>query len=111
MAYTAMSCGVASQSRMVSSLTWPQFKPRMRGTSTMANHSLRYGSRSAGSHRRARSAGTVRVRAVSGILAAALALGGGIAATVLAQPGHSGAHPAHVTARQTHSHQHRGGYT
>ena len=47
----------------------------------MANHSLRYGSRSAGSHRRAPSTGTVRVRVVRGILAAALVLGGGIAAT------------------------------
>lgn len=78
----------------------------------MANHSLRYGSRSAGSHRRARSTGTVRVRAVGGILAAALALGGGIAATVLAQPGHNSARPVHVTARQqAHSHPHRAGYT
>lgn len=77
----------------------------------MANHSLRYGSRSAGSHRRAPSTGTVRVRVVRGILAAAIAVGGGIAATVLAQPGHSGAHPAHVTARQTHNHGHRAHFT
>lgn len=74
----------------------------------MANHSLRYGSRSAGSHRRAPSAGTVRVRVVRGIVAAAIALGGGIAATVLAQPGPSGAHPAQVTAhQQARSHPHR----
>lgn len=77
----------------------------------MANHSLRYGSRSAGSHRRAPSTGTVRVRVVRGILAAAIALGGGIAATVLAQPGHSGAHPAQVTARQSHNHGHRAHFT
>lgn len=77
----------------------------------MANHSLRYGSRSAGSHRRAPLTGTVRVRVVRGILAAALALGGGIAATVLAQPGHSGAHPAQMTAhQQARGHAHRAGY-
>lgn len=78
----------------------------------MANHSLRYGSRPAGSHRRARSAGTVRVRAVGGILAAALTLGGGIAAVVAAQPGHTGPRQAHMTARQhTRSHPHKAGFT
>lgn len=74
----------------------------------MANHSLRYGSRAAGSHRRAPSTGTVRVRAMGGILAAVLALGGGVAGFVLAQPGHSPAHPAQMTAhQQPRSHQHR----
>ena len=78
----------------------------------MANHSLRYGSRSAGSHRRAPSTGTVRVRVVRGILAAALVLGGGIAALVLAQPGHSAGHPAQVTAHQQgRSHDHRAQFT
>ncbi len=76
----------------------------------MANHSLRYGSRSAGNHRRARSTGTVRARVVGGILAAALTLGGGIAALVVAQPGHSGARQAQVTAhQQTRSHPHKAG--
>ena len=76
----------------------------------MANHSLRYGSRSAGSHRRAQSTGTVRVRVVGGILTAVLALGGGIAALVVAQPGHTGGHPAQVTAhQQTRSHPHKAG--
>lgn len=76
----------------------------------MANHSLRYGSRSAGSHRRARSTRTVRVRVVGGILTAALALGGGIAAFVVAQPGHSNARQAQVTAhQQTRSHPHKAG--
>ena len=73
----------------------------------MANHSLRYGSKSAGSHRRAPSTGTVRVRVVGGILAAALALGGGLAAKVLVQPGHAGAHPAQATVHQpSRSHAH-----
>ena len=74
----------------------------------MANHSLRYGSKAAGSHRRAPSTATVRVRVVRGILAAALVLGGGLAAFVLAQPGHSAGHPAQVTAHQQgRSHDHR----
>lgn len=77
----------------------------------MANHSLRYGSRSAGSHRRAALTGTVRVRLVRGILAVALALGGGLAATFLTQSGHSGARPAQMTAhQQTRNHTHRAGY-
>jgi hypothetical protein len=77
----------------------------------MANHSLRHGSRTAGSHRRAPSTGTVRIRVVRGIAAAALALGGGIAATVLAQPGHSSAHPTQTTAhQQARGHAHRAGY-
>jgi hypothetical protein len=77
----------------------------------MANHSLRYGSRSAGNHRRAPSTGTVRVRVLRGILAAALALGGGLAATFLAQSGHSAARPAQTTAhQQTRNHAHRAGY-
>jgi hypothetical protein len=78
----------------------------------MANHSLRYGSKAAGSHRRAPSAGTVRVRVVRGILAAALVLGGGTAALVLAQPGHSAGHPAQVTAHQQgRGHDHRSTFT
>ena len=77
----------------------------------MANHSLRYGSRPAGSHRRARSTETVRVRVVGGILAAVMAVGGGIAAVVVAQPGHSNARQVQVTARQhTRSHPHRAGF-
>lgn len=77
----------------------------------MANHSLRYGSRSAGSHRRVPPAGTVRARVVRGILAAALPLGGGLAALALAQPGHGAAHHAQVTAhRQGRGHAHRAGY-
>lgn len=78
----------------------------------MANHSLKYGSKAAGSHRRAPSTGTVRVRVVRGILAAALVLGGGVAASVLAQPGHSAGHPAQVTAHQQgRSHDHRAQFT
>ncbi len=44
--------------------------------------------------------GTVRVRAVGENIAAALALGGGIAPTVLAQPGHNSARPVHIPADQ-----------
>ena len=66
----------------------------------MSIQSLRYASRPAGGHRRARSARTVRIRALPGILALALALGAGLGAVMLTLPGHDGAHPAQVTARQ-----------
>jgi hypothetical protein len=70
-------------------------------------HSLRNAGRPGGSHRRAPSAGIVRIRVLRGILVLVLALAAGLGAAVLTLPGHGGSRPAQVSARQHHgSHAH-----